>query len=382
MWLHCVRRCNHTDAMLFYAVPTTLAYSFFSNWPLTPESLFCKLVSVIGLVSTGWEAKPMATVNSVLGPIDTSELGFTLTHEHITISPAGFKQTYPQLLNLERVQEVAVEQLTGAHNEGVTTIVDCTTMDLGRDITLMEAVSRRSGVHIVCSTGSHLYIPHEFFNSMFRWIVPMSPDDVASLWVSEIEDGIEGTGIKAGIIKVATNDAISEPEELMLRAAARTHLRTGVLITTHTPPSSRVGEEQIRIFEEEGVGLDKVYIGHVNSTLDFDYHQKMIEKGVWLGMDHFFPAGSPGTPGWEDRTTFIKDLVFAGYEDRIMLSHDWNVKSLAFGDPSAATETYTDGYLWITRSILPMLLELGVSEVATNKLMVENPRRFFEGTGR
>ena len=323
----------------------------------------------------------MAIVNSVLGPVDTSDLGFTLTHEHITFASAGFKQTYPELLKLERIQEVAVEQLTLAQNEGVTTIVDCTTMDLGRDVSLIESVSRRSGVHIICSTGSHLYIPHNFFNTMFRFMPPMSPDEVASLWVREIEEGIEDTGIKAGIIKVATNDPISEPEELMLRAAARTHLRTGVLITTHTPPDSRVGEAQIRIFEEEGVDLDKVYIGHVNSTLDSDYHKSMIAKGVWLGMDHFFPAGSPGTATWEERTTFIKDLIFDGYEDRIMLSHDWNVKNLALADPSGANKPHSDGYVWITRTILPMLRELGVSDVAINKVMVENPRRFFEGTG-
>ncbi len=324
----------------------------------------------------------MAIVNSVLGPIDSSQLGFTLTHEHIAFSPAGFRQTYPQLLNLDRVQEVGVEQLTRARNEGVNTIVDCTTMDLGRDITLLEAVSRESGVQIICSTGSHLYIPFGFFNTMFEWVEPMSPDDVASLWVKEVNEGIEGTGIKAGIIKVATNDPIRGPEDLMLRAAARTHQQTGVLITTHTPHTSRVGEVQIRILEGEGVDLGKVYIGHVNSTLDRDYHKRMMDKGVWLGMDHFFPAGSPGTPGWEDRTTLIKDLIFDGYEDRIMLSHDWNVMNLAAAEPSKISETYSDGYSWITLSVLPLLRELGVSENAINKLMVENPRRFFEGTGQ
>jgi phosphotriesterase-related protein len=324
----------------------------------------------------------MAIVNSVLGPIDSSQLGFTLTHEHISFAPAGFKQTYPQLLNLDRVREVAVEQLTRARNDGVNTIVDCTTMDLGRDITLLEAVSRATGVQIICSTGSHLYIPFQFFNTMFEWVASMSPDDVASLWVREIEEGIEGTGIKAGIIKVATNDPIRGPEELMLRAAARTHQRTGVLITTHTPHTSRVGEVQIRILEEEGVDLGKVYIGHVNSTLDSDYHKKMMDKGVWLGMDHFFPAGSPGTPSWQERTTFIKDLVLGGYEDRIMLAHDWNVMSLASVESSQNSETHANGYSWITLSVLPLLRELGVSDNAINKLMVENPRRFFEETGR
>jgi phosphotriesterase-related protein len=217
---------------------------------------------------------------------------------------------------------------------------------------------------------------------MFEWVASMSPDDVASLWVREIEEGIEGTGIKAGIIKVATNDPIRGPEELMLRAAARTHQRTGVLITTHTPHTSRVGEVQIRILEEEGVDLGKVYIGHVNSTLDSDYHKKMMDKGVWLGMDHFFPAGSPGTPSWQERTTFIKDLVLGGYEDRIMLAHDWNVMSLASVESSQNSETHANGYSWITLSVLPLLRELGVSDNAINKLMVENPRRFFEETGR
>ena len=111
----------------------------------------------------------------------------------------------------------------------------------------------------------------------------------------------------------------------MLRAAARTHLRTGVLITTHTPHTSRVGLEQIRILQEEGVDMSKVYVGHVNSTLDHDYHKRMMEKGVWLGMDHFSPSGPPTTPDWRARTEFIRDLIDDGYEDRIMLSHDWNV---------------------------------------------------------
>ena len=188
----------------------------------------------------------MATINSVLGPIDTSELGFTLTHEHIVTSSAGFRYTYPELLDRRRAEEVAVEQLTRAHDEGVGTLVDCTPMDLDRDVHLIEAVSRRSGVNIICSTGSHLYVPHAFFQTMFEWMGPMSADKVASLWAREIEEGIEGTSIKAGIINVATNDPIREPEELMLRAAARTHHRTGALITTHTPQTSRVGEDQIR----------------------------------------------------------------------------------------------------------------------------------------
>ena len=159
----------------------------------------------------------MVIVNSVLGPLDTSDLGFTLTHEHILTASAGFRHTYPELVDRQRVEDVAVELLVKAREEGVDTIVDCTPMDLDRDVGLIKAVSKRSGVNIICSTGSHLYIPHDFFQTMFEWISPMPADKVASLWSREIEEGIEGTGIRAGIIKVATNDPIRGPEELMLR---------------------------------------------------------------------------------------------------------------------------------------------------------------------
>ncbi len=324
----------------------------------------------------------MAKLNSALGPLDIADMGFTLTHEHISGSSAGFQLTYPEIVNTETVMELAVQDLTRAHQHGVTTIIDCSTYDIGRDVRLIEAVSRRSGIQVVCATGSHLYVPQTFYESMFPWMKPMPVDDVAALWIREVEEGIEGTGIKAGIIKIATNDPIRPAEEHMLRAGARTHLRTGVPITTHTPILSRVGEEQVRILLEEGVDMSHVYIGHVNSTLDRDYHLRLIDKGVWLGMDHFSPSGPPGTPDWEERSAFIKGLIDEGYQDRIMMSHDWN-----FGRHSGhcqlasavSRDDHPDAFLWITNGVLPRLRELGADESAITSMMVDNPRRFFGG---
>ncbi|MQF70233.1 hypothetical protein FIM12_07890 [SAR202 cluster bacterium AD-804-J14_MRT_500m] len=324
----------------------------------------------------------MVKVNSVLGAIDPNELGFTLTHEHISGSSAGFQVTYPEIVNADKVESLAIKDLKRAHQQGVTTIVDCSTYDIGRDVRLIEAVSRGSGVQIICATGSHLYVPRTFFESMFPWLAPMPADDIANLWVREIEEGIEGTSVKAGIIKVATSDPIRPSEELMLRAAARTHLRTGVPITTHTPMLSLVGEAQIRVLEEEGVDLTNVYIGHVNSTLDKDYHLRLIDKGVWLGMDHFFPSGPPGTPDWEERSDFIKDLIDSGHQDRIMMSHDWNFglqTGHCLNAASPSRDEHPDAFLWISKSVLPRLRELGASESSITSLMVDNPRRFFGG---
>ncbi len=249
-----------------------------------------------------------------------------------------------------------------------------TTLDLGRDIRAIEEMSRQSGIQIIACTGIWRDIPRAFWTA--------TPDMIANLFVREIEEGIEETGIKAGIIKVANDKGGVTPEgEIILRAAARAHKRTGVPITTHTWAPERVGDQQIRIFEDEGVDLNRVYIGHCNDTTDIDYLVGMLRKGVWLGFDRY-PGGQAGdTPKWEERTETVKKILDAGYEDRIMVSHDWSVTLSLTRRPMTAERRRVnpDSYLFITRRVLPYLLELGASPEAVRKLNEDNPRRFFEG---
>ena len=153
-------------------------------------------------------------------------------------------------------------------------------MDVGREIRLMGAVSRRSVINVIAATGIWRDIP------MLFWAT--APDMIADLFVREIEVGIEDTGIKAGIIKVANDQGGVTPEgEIILRAAARAQKRTGVPISTHTWALERVGEQQVRIFEDEGVDLNHVYIGHSNDTTDIGYLTGLLDKGVWLGLDRY-----------------------------------------------------------------------------------------------
>ena len=203
----------------------------------------------------------MSQVNTVLGPIDSSEMGFTLSHEHITLGAAGAAATYPGFQDRQAIADAATAALTEAHDGGVRTIIDVTTFDLGRDIAMMQEVSRRSGVHAIPCTGNHLAVPRIF------WGAPV--DRVAALFIKEIEEGIEDSGVKAGIIKVASDrGGITENEEIILRAAARACNATGTRISTHTWSPDRVGEEQVRILKEEGVDLNRVYIGHSNDDTD------------------------------------------------------------------------------------------------------------------
>jgi phosphotriesterase-related protein len=316
----------------------------------------------------------MAAVNTVLGPVDSANLGFTLSHEHLGTNAAGIRQTYPEFFDREGVKEQAIAELTEAYNEGVRTILDVSTIDLGRDVLLMEEVSRASGVQIVAATGSHLAVPRPFGD--------VSPDVIASLYVRELEEGIEGTGIKAGIIKVASDrGGITPPQEVVLRAAGRTSNQTGARISTHTWSPERIGEQQVRILKEEGVDMNLVYVGHSNDDTDMDYLLGLLDEGVWLGLDRYPGGRTPGTPDWEGRTGVVKKLIDAGHTNRIMLSHDYSVPKARHGAEVQAERRAAnpDGYLFITRHVLPRLKELGASDQDIQQIMVENPRRFFEG---
>ena len=316
---------------------------------------------------------PMATINSVLGPMNTADLGFTLPHEHLIDSSAGVNATYGELVDRPWALETAVKDLTRAHIEGVDTIVEVSPLDLGREVSLMKEVSERSGVQFICCTGCWLDIPRSFWGR--------TPEFIAALWTREIESGIDGTGIKAGIIKVATSDPISENEELMLRSAAKTHLGTGVPITTHTPAQSRIGEEQVRILKEEGVDPHQIYIGHINNTPDKEYHRELARLGVWLGWDINNPFGRPHLPSWEKMTDYLKELLDEGLGSNLMLSHDWNVVITRLASPGfPSREENPDGYLWLTRKVIPRLKDSDVEQAVIDGMMKGNPRAYFEGT--
>lgn len=316
----------------------------------------------------------MATVSTVLGPVDTRELGFTLSHEHIATGSAGMRHTYPEFFDREGTIEDAAAALKQAYDEGVRSYIDPTTFDLGRDIEMMQEVSRRSGVHIIPATGSHQAIPRVFRSA--------SPDAIAPLYIREVEEGIEGTSVKAAIIKSASDrGGITELEEVVLRAVARASKHTGAPVYTHTWSPDRVGEQQIRVLEEEGVDLERVYIGHSNDTHDVDYILGLLRKGVWVGLDRFPGGRYPGVPLWQERTEIVKRLIDEGWAHRIMLGHDHSVPR---GQPTPEMREQRanyqpEGYSFISRRVLPYLRELGTSEEDIQTIMVDNPRHFLEG---
>jgi len=314
-------------------------------------------------------------VQTVQGPLDAAKLGFTLTHEHICASSAGFWQAWPEYFGGRSAFVArAVEKLRALKREGgVDSIVDVTTIDTGRDIRLIEEVSRKSGVQIVACTG--------------HWLDPTmsmaarSADELASFFVHEIERGIEGTRIRAGVIKVATDrDGVTTFLEKVLRGAARASKATSIPIETHSYAAGRGGEKQVEIFEAEGLDPAMVCIGHSDESDNMEYLTGLARRGYTVGMDHL-PIGIRSPITWQQRAEYVKQLIDAGFVQKVFLSNDWyfGLSLAATGGMQAMDAMNPDGMLFNTRKTIPYLKQIGVSDQAIRTMTVENPRRFFGG---
>jgi len=309
----------------------------------------------------------MTTVQTVRGPIDSSQLGRTLAHEHI-ITGSGGMDHYPFFDRNDAV-EWGIEALAQAKRDGIDTIIDVTTVDLGRQIDLVMQVAEKSEVNIVVATG------------VYRWVPPplwgFDADGLAELFVREIEDGIEGTGVRAGIVKIAWDEEALPPEirkmrfEPIARAAARASKRTGVPVSCHTLASARFGEPLLDIFAEEGLDLGAAYIGHCNDTEDIEYLLGLASRGAVLGMDRYFPGFAPH---WKVRSAVAQAVVEVGYGEQVCLSHDHAAYGLWATLPVRDPSTYS----WVPTRVLPWLRENGMSEDQIEGIMVRAPRRLFE----
>jgi phosphotriesterase-related protein len=314
----------------------------------------------------------MTKINSVLGPIDSANLGVTLAHEHIQDSSTGIPQNYPELLEPGYMNHI-IDGLTKAHTGGIDTIVDATTLDLGRDVNILAEASRRTGVNIIACSGWALEKP--------RFFQGVSVEHFAQAFIRDIQKGIAETKIKAGVLKGASDKSGVLPGEgTVLRAVAWAHLHTGVPIMLHSHAVNQVARQQLAILKEEGVNLDRVKIDHANDTTDIAYLTWILDQGCFLGLDRY--PGSNISPS--DRTKTLKALIDAGYADHLCVAHDWSLArclstTSVAGSPEKRAAINPHGFLYIKEIVFPQLREMGVGEDVIQSLLVNGPRNFFEG---
>ncbi len=319
----------------------------------------------------------MSNVETVKGPIPVANMGQTLMHEHIFVLSTEVQQNYHTEYGDEEIRAAqAVERLNELHKAGVSTIVDLTVLGLGRFIPRIQRIAEQTELQIICATGLYTYndTPLYFhFRGPDRLLG--GEDPLARMFINDIEVGIEDTGVKAAILKCATDEpGVTPGVERVLRAVAKAHVRTGVPISTHTFAHGEFGLDQQRIFKEEGVDLTKVIIGHSGDTTDIGYLEKLINAGSYLGMDRF---GIDLLLPFEQRVETVVKLCKMGYADRMVLSHDAACHNDWLDDAAVAATSPNWNYLHITNDVIPALLERGVTSDQVTTMMVENPRRIF-----
>jgi phosphotriesterase-related protein len=317
----------------------------------------------------------MPSVNGVLGPIDTSDLGFTLMHEHVLVANSAMRQAFKGWVDVDEVVRFATDEARAAAESGVRTIVDLTPINLGRDIHVIRKVAERAGVQMIAATG--LYYHEE------PWMVGWPADRMVEFLIQDIEKGIQGTDIKAGIIKCATDhDGVTPNNDKLLRVAARLHRATGVPISTHTDVAVGAGLAQQDVFEDEGVDLSRVVIGHCGDSEDLDYLEKILKRGSFIGMDRF---GIDTVLAPDKRIATVATLCERGWADRMVLSHDacchldFFPKDLF--DSGMRAQLPNWNFRHIPDDVVPALRKAGVTEAALRQLTVDNPRRVFNGQG-
>ena len=315
----------------------------------------------------------MNRINTVLGEISPKDLGFTLSHEHFLLTDNAMRFSFPDWIDYPAVLAQCCEDVLAAKKLGISTIIDATPINLGRDIDLLREISQNTGVNIIASTG--------FYFQEMPWFSAGNCDveRTAELMIREYRDGIGGTDSHPGIIKCATEDEVISPtNELFLKACALAHRETGLPIMTHAHADRKMGLRQQEILSREGVDLSKVIIGHCDDTKDEKYVLEILKNGSYVGLDRM---GIVRFNPLKNRIDMAEKLINAGYGDKLVLSHDYNVMSdysrvggirrIRRDDPDC-NPTVVPGI------VIPELIKRGVPAETIADLKENNIMRFFQ----
>lgn len=341
----------------------------------------------------------LGLAHTVLGPIPAAKLGVTLPHEHLIVSTDCWFQAptsadgekfaaAPILLrNLGRIRRTPFQNLTNLQlndpalamrelrqfrQGGGSTIVELSLPGIGRDLSMLEAISRRTKVNIVAGTGYYVAATHP------PEVSRMTEDQIAEFMVGELRPATGG--IPAGVIgEIGTSQPITAAERTVLRAAAKAHKRTGAPISIHALPPGRTGLEALILLEEQGVDPGRVVISHMDTEIDLDYHREVARHGAYVEYDLFGYVATgedelaerrPPPPSDSERIRALATLIQEGSIDRLLLSHDicMKIQLTSYGG---------FGYAHLTANLPPTFEYFGIDAKALNHMTVMNPARWL-----
>ncbi len=312
------------------------------------------------------------TVETVLGPVDAGSLGRTLVHEHCRFRDEAVAEQWPDRYDDAEALRLGVEAVQAAAAHGVRTICDPAAMFGGRDVRFLRRVAEATGVNVIACTGIYTYdyLPHYFENR--------DEDAMADHFVADLEHGIQGTDARPAFLKCAADEpGLTANIEKVHRAVARASVRTGTPIMAHSRPASNTGPRQVEILLEEGVAPKAIQIAHTGDTDDLDYIERLLDTGVYIGLDRY---GLELYLPMDRRNATTAELLRRGHAGRVMISQDY-CATIDWFPEAAAAALYEAGMVkdWSTTlvfdEVIPWLREQGVWDDAIERQVFEdNPR--------
>lgn len=298
-------------------------------------------------------------IMTVSGPIAPRQMGTTLVHEHFLVDFIGADKTGPHRWNRDAVVKKVLPHLLEAKKAGVKTICDCTPAFLGRDVQLLQQLAAQSGVQLITNTGYYGAVENKYLPS---WAGTESARQLAQRWINEFNQGIDGTGVRPGFIKISIDSKapLSGIHQKLVQAAALTHLATGLTIYSHTGPATAAFQE-LEILQKEGVHPSAFVWVHAQLENDFATYAQAARQGAWVSLDGV---------GWGDIKDYTERLIYLKKEKllhRVLLSHDagWYKPDEPDGSFQGYTAIFTD--------LLPQLRQHGFTGADQDQLLVKNP---------
>lgn len=303
-------------------------------------------------------------IRTVTGDISPEKLGPTLIHEHVVLDLSRIRGDQDAIL---ADSDPLNRELEGLYSAGCGGIVEVTNRGMGRDVQSLAVLSRRHGIPIIAATGFYKqsYYTQEVFEKKM--------EELAELFVKELTEEVETTGIRAGIISEIGSSLheITPDEHKVFQAAIQAQRETGAPLSTHCELGT-MGSEQLALFSQADMDLSKVSIGHQDLSGDREEYEFLLKAGVYIQFDTI------GKNAYRPDNQRLEDLLWIldkGFGKQIMLSTDITKKSYLKVNGGF-------GYEHLFTQFLPRLRDRGVHQREIDEMMVDNPRRFLSFTAK
>lgn len=308
-------------------------------------------------------------IMTVLGPIEAKQLGLTLEHEHVLVDFIGAEKIKQPQYPVSQAVDSLLPYFERIRDMGVQSFIECTPNHIGRDVNLLKILSRKTGLNILTNTGYYAAANKKFLPTH---TYTETADQLAKRWIDEWENGINGTGIKPGFIKLGVGkNHLDSIEQKIVTAGARTHLATGLKIAIHTGGAIPANDE-VDIMEKEGVDPKALIIVHSQNSSS-EEQIKLIRRGAWVSLD-----GINNRPGSIDKyTTFLKAIKEANLMDKVLISQDayWSVEQKENGE--IGFERHGSEYAAIFTDLVSELKSNDFSQEDIDQLLIRNPAEAY-----